>query len=258
MCVRAAPTSQTQFYNLPNESFTNLGQSQQVYTNQTQIPIEQLQTVFQAQHDMQQVQQLHLAQQTVQPLQQQLLPQQAQLLQQQQQQQQFQFNDPNQIRGQQQNVLGNSFPTLASQTPASAVMLGQQSIGTALHQQVINIQNVPCSSNSAENSQLQQQQQQLFQQQQQQQQQHNQNVIVSHTSNTVQGQPLSALDPHQSVIQQSGSYAAAVHPTGSPAVVSAPTNNQAVPQTTMLQQNHLIPQQQVRRNTEQCLLLEHC
>ncbi|XP_040162407.1 nipped-B protein isoform X2 [Anopheles arabiensis] len=241
---KITPTSQTQFYNLPNESFTNLEQSQQVYTNQTQIPIEQLQSVFQAQHDMQQVQQLHLAQQTVQPLQQQLLPQQAQLLQQQQQQQQFQFNDPNLIRGQQQNVLGNSFPTLASQTPASAVMLGQQSIGTALHQQVINIQNVPYSSNSAENSQLQQQQQQqLFQQQQQ--QQHNQNVIVSHTSNTVQGQPLSALDPHQSVIQQSGSYASAVHPTGSPAVVSAPTNNQAVPQTTMLQQNHLIPQQQL-------------
>ncbi|EAA15100.4 AGAP009290-PA [Anopheles gambiae str. PEST] len=57
------------------------------------------------------------------------------------------FNDPNLIRGQQQNVLGNSFPTLASQTPnASAVMLGQQSIGTALHQQVINIQNVPTAT----------------------------------------------------------------------------------------------------------------
>ncbi|XP_053666825.1 nipped-B protein [Anopheles marshallii] len=243
---KITPTSQTQFYNLPNESYTNLVQLQQAYTNQQQVPIEQLQSVFQTQHDMQQLQhqpqQLHHAQQAVpnvQQQQQQLLPQQTQIL-----QQQFQFAaDPNHIipspqatiiRGQQQNVLGNSFPNLSSQTPTNAVMIGQQPIGAQLHQQVINIHNVPYSSNSAENNQLQQQQ--LFQQQQQ--QQHNQNVIVSHASNTVQDQSLPALDPHQSVIQQSASYTAAIHP-----VVSAPTSNQAVPQA-MLQQNHLIPQQQ--------------
>uniref|UniRef100_A0A182VUI9 Nipped-B protein n=1 Tax=Anopheles minimus TaxID=112268 RepID=A0A182VUI9_9DIPT len=248
---KITPTSQTQFYNLPNESYTNLAQLQQTYTNQQQVPIEQLQSVFQNQHDMQQLQHLHHAQQTVpsvQQQQQQLLPQQTQLL-----QQQFQFAaDPNHIipspqatiiRGQQQNVLGNSYPTLSSHTPTAAVMIGQQPIGTQLHQQVINIQNVPYSSNSAENSQLQQQ---LFQQQQQ--QQHNQNVIVSHASNIVQDQSLPALDPHQSVIQQSASYTAAIHPIGSSAVVSAPTSNQTMPQATMLQQNHLIPQQQQHLN----------
>ncbi|XP_050076390.1 nipped-B protein-like isoform X2 [Anopheles maculipalpis] len=208
---KITPTSQTQFYNLPNESYTNLVQLQQTYTNQQQVPIEQLQSVFQNQHDIQQQlqQQLHHAHQTVpnmqQQQQQQLLSQQTQLL-----QQQFQFADPNHI-----------IPT-----PQATII--------------------------RENSQLQQQQQQLFQQQQQ-QQQHNQNVIVSHASNIGQDQTLPALDPHQSVIQQSStasSYTAGgpIHPigVGSSTVVSAPVgSNQA---TTLLQLNHLIPQQQQHLN----------
>ncbi|XP_035909136.1 nipped-B protein isoform X2 [Anopheles stephensi] len=91
---KITPTSQTQFYNLPNESYTNLVQLPQTYTNQQPVPIEQLQSVFQSQHDIQQLQQqLHHAQQTVPNLQQ----QQQQLQETQLLQQQFQFADPNQI-----------------------------------------------------------------------------------------------------------------------------------------------------------------
>lgn len=42
---KLTPTSQTQFYNLPNESYTNSVQPQQTYTQQQQAPVEQLQSV---------------------------------------------------------------------------------------------------------------------------------------------------------------------------------------------------------------------
>ncbi|XP_058126346.1 nipped-B protein [Anopheles ziemanni] len=260
---KLTPTSQTQFYNLPNESYTNSVQPQQTYTQQQQAPVEQLQSVFQNQHDIQHTQ-YHASQQAFQLVQQQqqqpqLLPQQTQLI-----QQQFLFTtDPNQsippssqqtvIRQQQQpNVVAAfSASTLPTQDGSQTLVMGHLPIAGISQQQVINVQNVPYSSNPAEHNQLQQQQQQqLFQQQQQQQQQiqqqqqqqNNQNVIVSHSSAVVQSQHVQSLpslvDSQQSVIQQSASFSS-LNASGGPLTVSA-NNSQA----TMLQQNHLNPQQQ--------------
>ncbi|XP_049537258.1 nipped-B protein isoform X2 [Anopheles darlingi] len=203
-------TSQTQFYNLPNESYQN--EQQQSYTQQ-QLSVEQLQTLFQSQQ-----QQLQLQQSSQQAISQQAVVN-RQLLQ------------------SNASFTPLQMPTIQQQ-PMTMIQQQQHQ-----QQQTINMQNVPYTFNPAENNL---QQQQLFQQQQQQlppqqQTQVNQNVIVSHAAAT--NQTVLSVDPSQSqgVIQQS-SFAS------SGTTIASAAGGQALHPATVLQQNHIITPQQQNSN----------
>uniref|UniRef100_A0A182MZ11 Nipped-B protein n=1 Tax=Anopheles dirus TaxID=7168 RepID=A0A182MZ11_9DIPT len=220
---KITPTSQTtQFYNLPNESFTDLMQTQQqqMYTNQQQASFEQL---FQNQHDIQQLQQqqqLHHPQTLqTQLLTQQQQQQQSQLL----QQQQFHFQtDLNQLMSAQQphaalqpSVIQQSasYAAVGSTTMVSApnqtavvpqaTMLQQNHLTPQQqHSNVINQTNNNIHSASSQQHQFPQQQQQ---------QQHNHNPMQlsqsqqqSHLNN---GSPVAVQQQHQQQYNNAGNLA---------------------------------------------------